>query len=359
MKKILSIMVMTISFVILASCSKSLKTYGFSFYEYMDTFISVNFMAYDDKEKDQYKEDLNDLFSTYHELTNNYEGLSEDTTYLENIYTINQKIGQKLEIDQALYEIIEDAQAIQDLTDGYFDITIGKAVDVWKDLIESYSNAGVIPESEYLAAVASVEALDVSENQVILSIENDKYYIETKGSDIKLDLGAYAKGYVVDLAAKYLESQGVNYFSVNAGSSSMYVGLNANEERDYFNVGLTCPTCSQSATYGLVKFVENQSVTTSGNYEQFVLYDNLRYHHIVSPITLMPMQYNHSMSLISDDAGLLDALSTALFSMDDETFNQWMSEHQDELDISYIKYSYDETVTSSLLGDLEFELDES
>lgn len=359
MKKLLSILVVALSMTILMSCNKSLASYGFSFYDYMDTFINVNFMAYSDKEKDQYKEDLSDLFSTYHELTNNYEDLSSDTPYLENIYSINQKIGQKLEIDQELYEIIKAAEDIKTLTDGYFDISIGKAVDVWKNLIESYSNAGVIPESVYLSAVASVEALDLSENQIILSIENDKYYIETKGNDIKLDLGAYAKGYVVDLAAKYLASEGVTYYSVNAGSSSMYVGLNANEERDYFNVGLTCPTCSSSGTYGLVKYVEDQSVTTSGNYEQFVLYNGLRYHHIVSPITLMPMQYNHSISLISDDAGLLDALSTALFSMDDETFSQWMDEHQETLDISYIKYSYDETVTSSLLGDLEFELDES
>jgi len=324
MKKMIMLFMSICLSLALISCEKSLESYEFNFYDYMDTFVSINLKA-SEKDIDTYKEELDNLFSTYHELTNNYETLTSDDTFLENVYTLN---------------------------------SIGKAVDVWKNLIETYSDEGVIPEAEYLKAVEKIQNFDFSDHEIIFEENDGKYYIELQGNDIKLDLGAYAKGYVVQLAVDYLNEQEVEYFSISAGSSSIFVGKNSNEERDYFNIGLTCPVCSNSSTYGLIKFVENQSITTSGNYEQFVLYNNLRYHHIISPVTLMPMQYNHSITLVSDDAGLLDALSTALFSMPDDVLESWMDEHQDDYQISYVKYSYDGVVTNDLLGNLEFELNE-
>ena len=357
MKKMIMLFMSICLSLALISCEKSLESYEFNFYDYMDTFVSINLKA-SEKDIDTYKEELDDLFSTYHELTNNYETLTSDDTFLENVYTLNQKVGQKVEVDKALFDIIYEAEEIKALTDGYFNISIGKAVDVWKNLIETYSDEGVIPEAEYLKAVEEIQNFDFSDHEIIFEENDGKYYIELQGNDIKLDLGAYAKGYVVQLAVDYLNEQEVEYFSISAGSSSIFVGKNTNEERDYFNIGLTCPVCSNSSTYGLIKFVENQSITTSGNYEQFVLYNNLRYHHIISPVTLMPMQYNHSITLVSDDAGLLDALSTALFSMPDDVLESWMDEHQDDYQISYVKYSYDGVVTNDLLGNLEFELNE-
>jgi thiamine biosynthesis lipoprotein len=321
----------------------------------MDTFITVNLMTYTEEEYETHKENIEDIFSMYHELTNNYQRLSSDQTYLENIYTINQKIGQKLEIDKELYDILVEAEEIKVLTDGYFDISTGKAIDVWKALIEADFEDNIIPEVNYQSAIETINALDFSNNIINLTQSENKYYIETLGEDIKLDLGAFSKGYATQKVADYLEEQGITYYYISAGSSSLYLGSNSNSERDYFNIGLTCPVCSVSGSYGTLEYAQNLSVTTSGDYEQYVSYNNQRYHHIVSPVTKIPSHFYHTVTLAADDAGLLDALSTALFSMDPDTFDAWMVAHQDEYGISYVRYNIDGTISQSLKGSLVFE----
>ena len=355
MKRLMMLVLVLGASFMLASCKDELVTYNFNYYDYMDTFIDISIQIYESEELETYKSDIADIFGIYHELTNNYETLSSESEYLENIYTLNQKVGQKVEIDEPLYNVLLQAEDIKELTDGYFDISVGKAVDVWKALIEADFPDGMIPEANYTAAITSIEALDFSTNQVILTEEDGHYYIETHGEDLKLDLGAIAKGYATQRVKEYLEDQGVIYYFINAGSSSLFLGSNSNPERDFFNIGLTCPVCATSSTYGTLKNIQNKSVTTSGNYEQYVTYNNLRYHHIVSPITKMPMQYYHSVSLVGDDAGLLDALSTALFSMPNDVFTAWMNEHQADLDLSMVRFNYDETISQSLLDDITFE----
>lgn len=354
-KKIIMIITALSLSLSLIACKDSLESYTFSYYEYMDTFITINLMAYDDETYETYKDDIEDIFSMYHELTNNYKTLSSDQTYLENIYTINQKIGQTLEIDEPLYEILVEAEEIKTLTDGYFDISTGKAIDVWKSLIEADYENNTIPETNYQSAIATINALDFTNQMINLSQNDGKYYIETQGEDLKLDLGAFSKGYATQKVSDYLEEQGVTYYYISAGSSSLYLANNSNTERDYFNIGLTCPVCSVSASYGTLKNAQNLSVTTSGDYEQYVLYNDQRYHHIISPITKMPSHYYHTVTLAADDAGLLDALSTALFSMDEQTFDAWMTEYQDIYNISYVRYNIDDTISQSLKGSLVFE----
>ncbi|MFA6801005.1 MAG: FAD:protein FMN transferase, partial [Acholeplasmataceae bacterium] len=303
----------------------------------------------------EYKADIEDIFKTYHDLTSNYNVLPVSSTYLENIFSINQKIGQKLEIDEPLYMILKQAEEIKTLTNGYFDISIGKAIDLWKSIIENDYDDNIVSDEDFELVTTAIEALDFSSNQVILSEEEGHYYIETKGDNVKLDLGAISKGYATQRAVEYLEDNNVTYYFINSGSSSLFMGKNSNLERDYFNIGLTCPICSAKGSYGTIKNVMNQSVTTSGDYEQYVLHDDLRYHHIISPVTKMPMQYYHTVTLVGDDAGLLDALSTALFSMPEDVFASWMLEHQVSLNLSYVRFNIDETISQSLLDDLIFE----
>lgn len=352
MRKLLMIVVLFISLIALASCTKTESSYTFSFYDYMDTYISVNLYAPDQETANTYEAYIDSVFKEYHELTTNYVPLSQDSPYLENIYSINQKNNQLIEIDYDLYVLIQEAESIKALTDGYFDISIGEVINVWKSLLVDDSTGYLfseIPETVFQNALTQATQIVLEPNVIELSESNGHYYIQVKSTHAQLDLGAISKGYATGIVYDYLKEQGVTYFSISAGSSSIALGENKNRDGGIYNVAMASPIQDQTGiqSYGMI-YVKDIGVTTSGDYEQYALYQGLRYHHIVSPMTQKPMQYYHTVTVLGQDLGMLDALSTALFSMPPEVLSQWLTDHQDALGIEVLIFNYDETITTYL-----------
>jgi len=353
MKKIFLSFILITSVMMLSACTKPGSMFSISFFDYMDTYISINVYAADQKEADDYKLVIEDIYKTYHELSTNYEPLSENSEFMENIYSINQKNNQLIEIDEELYRLIEKAEEIRVLTDGYFDISIGEVVNVWKELLLENENGFLfseIPNDIFTAVLAEIELIDLEEDVIELTTSNDRFYIQVKSSHAQLDLGAISKGYATQLVLDYIQELDIKYYSISAGSSSIAVGQNQAREGGIYNVSLANPvkTGSTDRTYGMI-YVKDTGVTTSGDYEQYATHQNLRYHHIVSPKTKLPMQYYHTVTVLGDDLALLDALSTALFSMSPTTFNSWLDINQDSLNLEVIRFNYDSTIVTNMI----------
>lgn len=352
MKKLISLFFLIISLVTISACTKSGSMFSISFFDYMDTFISINLYADDQAQADEYKIVIEDIYSMYHELTTNYEPLKEDSTFLENIYSINQKNNQVIEIDYELYELIQKAEEIKTLTDGYFDISVGEVVNIWKSLILDQPDGYLfteIPETVFLETMAQVNLIQLEQDVVELTETNGRYYIQVKSTHAQLDLGAISKGYATQKVFEYLQELGIKYYSISAGTSSIAIGQNMNRDGGIFNVSLANPikTGANDRTYGMI-YVKDIGITTSGDYEQYALYQGLRYHHIVSPKTKLPMNYYHTITILGADLGLLDAISTALFSMPPEVLNNWITLHQEELNLEIIQFNYDGTITTHM-----------
>lgn len=354
MKKILSMMSIGIVLLMLISCKPAEtngKMYTIRFFnEYMHTYIEINFFAKNIATAEIYRDDIAHIYSMYHELTTNYESLGEDSFFKENIFSINQKPGEPLEIDKELYEILLEAQLIYELTDGYFNISIGHIIDLWKELINEEYAFAEIPETVMTQTLETLESFTIEEDPYTLIEQDGKYFISLKNENVKLDLGAISKGYATQKVYEYLEEK-EQYFSISAGSSSIALGQNINrpDEEYIFRVSLTNPvrTGETLPNYGRV-FIKDTTITTSGNYEQYALYGGDRYHHIISPITKRPMQYYHTVTIIGENAGYMDAISTALFSMDTSAFEQWLSSHQEALNIEIVRFNYDGTISTFL-----------
>ena len=390
-----------------SACDTSEEMHSITFYDYMYTSITVSLYA-TENEADTHFEKINDMYKMYDALTNNYEGLPSDSSYLENIYTINQQKDVTLEIDVELYELIQEALSIQELTEGYFNIGLGKPVKAWKTLIsntpkdvtvgshlyvrtydstpiyETYEVAEItettyalsdgettdvydvnkliydieVTENAFDQTMATIDAMSIENNDILLETSNNTYYITISGSDIELDVGAFSKGYTTEKVKQYLLEQDVAYFSISAGSSTISVGQNINRpsQDEVYIVSLTDPITSLpffKEPYGIIH-IKNQSLATSGNFEQYTMYEGKRYHHLISPFTLSPTHDYAALTIIGDDAGLLDALSTALFVMPKDVFDRFMETHQASLNIQVIRYNTDNTI-DTFISDLYFE----
>jgi thiamine biosynthesis lipoprotein len=125
--------------------------------------------------------------------------------------------------------------------------------------------------------------------------------------DIRIDLGAVAKGYAVGEAAKVLEAARISSALVDFGGDIYAVGTH---HRRPWTVGVRNPR-GEGVVGGFE--LSGRSTATSGDYERFFEQGGVRYHHILDPKTGYPSRGLISATVISSDATLADAWSTAVF----------------------------------------------
>jgi len=282
----------------------------------MHTYISGH--VYVDKElKDEVESGIEEIFDLYNDLTDNFAQQGD----VKGVYYINQQAELALdsatvEIEKELYDLLQFSIDIMIETDGYFDITMGKVVKVWKDLIDEIEYGEIVSDERLNEVYQTVDAIVLPEDPISLSTTDGKYFVTLKHG-ASIDLGAVAKGYAVQKVVDYIESKGIESYLISGGSSSIVYGKNnpRTASGDYV-IELVNPL-NPVMFGGYAEYDgQNKSITTSGSYEQYVEDQHGNwYHHIISPKTRRPANYYYTLTIIGQDAGLLDAFSTALFCM--------------------------------------------
>ena len=125
---------------------------------------------------------------------------------------------------------------------------------------------------------------------------------------MKIGLGGIAKGYALDRAAELLRAHGVRDFLILGGGQVMAGG---HKDGKPWRVGIRDPR-GEPEDYFATLDVTDASTSTSGDYERYFVLDGVRYHHILDPRTGMPSKGLRSVTTVSPDATLADALSTAI-----------------------------------------------
>lgn len=219
------------------------------------------------------------------------------------IYKINHSAGEKIPMDEDLYKLLEKARSMYELTDGHFDVTIKPVFDLWDfdsvDSNESPLNVKLIPDS--LEIIAKLKQVDFSK------IEYNRDYIVVPNG-MKVTFGAIAKGYVVDKTVEFIQGKGGKAGYVNQTSSIKYFG----EMSQDIYLGIQHPRDNSAIIAQLTK-LNNMSIATSGDYQQYFDVGNTRYHHLIDAKTGYPSEKNVSVTILTPSAFEADALSTALF----------------------------------------------
>jgi thiamine biosynthesis lipoprotein len=131
--------------------------------------------------------------------------------------------------------------------------------------------------------------------------------LSASNPQVQLDLGAFAKGYALNLVIDRLRQLGLQDVIVNAGGDLCVSGRHG--ERPW-RIGVRHP--QGSGVIASLALQDGECVMTSGNYERYREHEGIRYGHIIDPRTGYPVRHVASATVIHRDGGLADAAATAL-----------------------------------------------
>ena len=291
--------------------------YSTQFYDTFDTIIQVIGYAETQEEFEDYAGTIHQRFQ---ELSQLYDRFYEYSG-VNNIRTINLNAGvAPVEVEPELLEMLSFAKEWCQKTQGRVNIAMGPVLEIWHQYRDQYSGQALAADAA--GALPSMEALDdanhfSSLDKVIIDREKGTVFLEDK--KMALDVGAVAKGYAAQLVADEIYEAGFRSFTISAGGNVITKDPPLDGVRNSWGIGIQDPFAdlnkpdSQSLDVALVA---NRCVVTSGDYRQFYTVGDQLIHHIIDPATLWPANQYRALTVVCEDSGLGDFLSTCLFVMD-------------------------------------------
>ena len=326
LKKILKLL-LVMSFLLLSACQKQYKLYSQSFMGPFDTVTQYMSYAASQAEFDEQTAYIEEKLNYYDHLFDKYTSYND----LNNVKTINDNAGKKaIQVDQPLIDLLElSIQRYQEISKKV-NIAFGSVIGIWHDYRESAeANGGVgkVPTLDELKKASEYTNIDN------IHIDKDKKTVYISDENLSIDVGATAKGYAIELVKQALIDKGVDNFLLSGGGNVASHGVRKIQKKgvfylkdcqDKFCVGIESPKDgnfahkaeAENAENEAVLIVQGQSIVTSGDYQRFYKDINgIRYHHLIDPDTLYPAIHFRSVSIITEDSGLADFLSSAVFLM--------------------------------------------
>lgn len=316
--------------MIMTGCSKK--------YELMSHYITgpfdtiTTYMSYVSSE-----EEFNEQCDYIEEQLNYYDQLFDKyNTYngMNNLKTINDNAGKKaIEVDQPLIDLLNLSIERNRKISSKVNIAFGSVINIWHDYreeAESHDGVGTVPSDEELEEANQHTSIDSIE------IDEKKKTVYINDALASIDVGATAKGYAIELIKDGLIEMGVDNFLLSGGGNVASHGQRKIQKEgefylddcaDKFCVGIESPQDGNYAASAddpdseneAVLVVQGESIVTSGDYQRFYQDVNgVRYHHLIDPETLYPAVHFRSVSIITEDSGLADFLSSAVFLMEYE-----------------------------------------
>jgi thiamine biosynthesis lipoprotein len=215
----------------------------------------------------------------------------------------DQPVGKPVPISQDLFNVFTRSREISKLTDGAFDITIGPCVRLWR----FSRKRKTLPTTEELAAARAA----VGWRNLKLSPEARTATLLLP--NMRLDLGGIGKGFAADEALKVLKGRGIDRALV-AASGDIAIGDPPPGETGW-KVGISGIDVQTNDTAHAL-LLHNCGISTSGDTEQFVEINGIRYSHIVDPATCLGLTNRIQDTIIAPNATTTDGLDTALSVMD-------------------------------------------
>jgi len=221
------------------------------------------------------------------------------STYLADseITRINETAAnESVTASPELFGLIDRALQLSVSTSGAFDITydsVGQLYDF---------RAGIHPAPEQITM--HLDAIDYRH----VRLDRETSTIRFTRPGVRINLGGIAKGYAVESVIEVLRAAGVTNALATAGGDTRLLGDRGNGP---WIIGIRDPDDTEGLLTRLA--LQDEAISTSGDYERFFIEDDVRYHHILNPATGRSAGQVRSVTIIGPDATMTDGLSTSVF----------------------------------------------
>ena len=276
------------------------KQFTATFLTLFDTVTNITGFA-ESKEAFQEKaQTVHDELLVYHQLFDIYN----DYPGVNNLKTVNDNAGiAPVAVDKKIIALLQDCKDYYELTGGKVNVAMGSVLRLWHEARNDSFNDPLnayLPDAEKLSQAA--EHVDMS----CVVIDEAACTVFITDPQVRLDVGAVAKGWAVQQVSLIAPEN----MLLSVGGNVCATGPKDAKGTPWV-IGIQDPDNGSGHLHTLE--VIGGSVVTSGDYQRNFAVDGKLYHHIIDPVTLFPSEYWRSVSVVCEDSGLADALSTALF----------------------------------------------
>ena len=197
-------------------------------------------------------------------------------------------------------KVLEASLQMARMTEGGFNILVGPAVEAWSVL-----DRPTIPSDAVLQAVRPLTDL----RELHLDVAEGTVYLAKPG--MRVDVGGIGKGFAADMAVAAMQKAGATAGVVAlSGDIRTFGGLPGGVK---FPFGIRHPR-HEEAVLAFID-LQDEAISTAGDYERYFERDGVRYHHILDPITLQPARDCQSVTIVARDGMTADGLDTGIFVM--------------------------------------------
>jgi len=236
--------------------------------------------------------------------------LGRDFEYMHNAWhawhrgplgRVNQLLptGEFFSCPPSIVPLIRRSSELSEASGGLFNPAIGQLVKLW-GFASDEAPEGPPPASEAIRAL-------LEKNPQMSDLELDGIQLRSRNPAVRLDFGAFAKGYAIDRAIEQLRELGIANAIVNAGGDLRAIGRHGKRP---WRIGIRHPR--QPGMLASVDIEGDESVFTSGDYERYFDYDGKRYQHIIDPRSGYPAEGLSSVTVFAPRADMADAAATAI-----------------------------------------------
>ena len=304
MKRIVALLLLLSLF--LTGCASSAekgpekKQYNASFLDVFDTVTTMAGKAENEEVFRTTTQKIHEELKEFHQLFDIYNDYED----INNLKTINDNAGiAPVEVDSRILDLLKDCKTYYELTHGMVNPAMGSVLQLW----HVARNDGINdPANAYLPKVEKLEAAAQHMDFAAVVIDEAASTVYISDPDVRLDVGAVAKGWSTQRVAENAPAG----LLLSVGGNVCATGPK-DENGTPWVVGIQDPNGGEQYLHTL--YLTRGSLVTSGDYQRAYVVDGELYHHIIDPNTLYPSTLWRSVTILCDDSGLADALSTALF----------------------------------------------